>query len=174
MITRTKLNPFFAGLSDTCFESSGNSNASGTLNGQLKYWKGQKILPDDELIKALKTEITVLDFGNSPLSDVPDERAASLYFRSNLKRRLIGAFMIMRTFQDRWVSQKEIIERFKLSKGFVSQVCNEAVEAGWFIKKVQPRHNMPKVPVYQVSESMKNAAKKYDATKILSILHGGY
>tara|TARA_Y100001963_G_scaffold74114_1_gene103032 strand:- start:21 stop:581 length:561 start_codon:yes stop_codon:yes gene_type:complete len=116
-----------------------------------------------KLIKALREEIAILDFSHSPLSHVPDERAASMYFRSNLKRRLVGAFVILKTFEEKWVSQKEICRKFKISKGFVCQVCKDAVEAGWFIKKVEPRHNMPQVPLYQCTESMMGAASKYMA-----------
>ena len=157
---RYELNPFFEKNEKQGTYVNRDKAPKSSLDVFSSSWPNPATgSPKEKLIKALKAEIAVLDFSHSPLSEVPEERAASLYFRSNIKRRLIGAFVLLKPFEEKWVTQKDLIEQFKLSKGFVCQVFSDAVEAGWFIKKVQPRFNMAKGPLYQCGEAMTGAAK---------------
>ena len=150
MINSDLLNPFF---SEVYHEEFG-------LPDQ-EFRNSQKVLDVEQAIKSLRFEIAILNFDNFELPNNVEERRASEYFRSCIKRRLIRALVILKTLQNEWMSQKEIVETFNWSKGFVSQVCKDAFEAKWFKKVIRPHKNMPCVPLYQATDIIQKSVINY-------------
>jgi hypothetical protein len=143
------------------------TNPSGTLNGQLKYWKGQKILPDDAMtIAALDLELKSLNYKIRKVSTCPFESRATNYFRSSVEKRMIGALVIRNTIRKKETQQSEIRDTLGLSKGLVSKVCLECVEESWFyvIEKASP------IFQYQASKMMVQSAKRFSRAVFEDVL----
>ena len=83
-------------------------------------------------IATLKLENRLLNFQQNPYPKDPKTRSASYYFRSSIQKRIIGGQVLIATLDNKCITQKEIREITKLTKGIVSKVCKECVEAGWF------------------------------------------
>tara|TARA_R100001015_G_C4634992_1_gene202984 strand:- start:3203 stop:3676 length:474 start_codon:yes stop_codon:yes gene_type:complete len=117
--------------------------------------------PIDSILTNLCNEITLLNYKNYPIrTNDPFQRRCTQFFRSHSDKRLIGAFVTLRTFMKRWSTQKQILERFpSLKKAFVSLVFKHCVEEGWFISK--PTDLNPNIQCYQVCEMMIKSAKEY-------------
>lgn len=113
----------------------------------------------NEIIANLSQEITLLNYNNYPIKTKDRfQKRCTLYFRSHLNKRIIGGFVTLCTFKNRWVTQKEVIDSFPhLKKAFVSLVFKHCVLEGWFIAK----RLSPKVSCYQVCDMMLNSAIEY-------------
>jgi len=113
------------------------------------------------IITNLSHELTLLNYKNYPiLTKDPFQRRCTQYFRSNTDRRLIGGFVTLMTLKKRWVTQKEILDKFKhLKKPFVSLVFKHCCEEKWFIS--QPTNLNPKIQCYEVCDMMLKTAEDY-------------
>tara|TARA_R100001129_G_scaffold118819_2_gene82291 strand:+ start:673 stop:1152 length:480 start_codon:yes stop_codon:yes gene_type:complete len=144
-----------------------NNQKSGTA---IEKDDRNHILAPPELIESiihnLSLELAFFNYQNYPIPNDPKMRRATFYFRSHLDKRLIGAFVTLRTFMKRWSTQKQILERFPhLKKAFVSLVFKHCVEEGWFTS--HPSHVSEKIKCYQVSELMIKSSIYYH-TKYVS------
>lgn len=140
---------------------------SGTA---IKKDNRNHILAPPELIKTitnnLSLELAFFNYQNYPMPKDTGMRRATFYFRSNIDKRIIGAFVTLKTFQEKCVTQKEVIDNFKhLKKAFVSKVFNHCVEEGWFTN--HPSHISKKIKCYQASEIMIKSSIYYH-TKYVS------
>jgi hypothetical protein len=118
--------------------------------------------PDSNyIITNLSHELTLLNYKNYPIrTNDPYQRRCTLYFRSHIDKRLIGAFVTLITFKNKRVTQKQILDRFPhLKKAFVSLVFKHCVEEGWFI--AQETDLNPKIHCYQVCGMMIKSATEY-------------
>jgi hypothetical protein len=117
--------------------------------------------PNSEKLKftiaSLKLENRMLNFQNNPIPKNPKERASSTYFRSSLQKRLVASTILINTFEGNCTTQKEIREKTGLSKGMVSKICSECVEAGWFHIKYLSDYT----PCYMTDELINNSASYY-------------
>jgi len=125
-----------------------NDCCNETADGKLKF-----------TIASLKLECRILNYQNNPKPKDPKERARSIYFRSSIQKRLIAGAILINTLENKCTTQKEIRERTGLSKGIVSKVCNECVEAGWFHLKYTDMN----VPCYTTDDTINNSALYYTA-----------
>ena len=129
----------------------------------MKVKKIQSTPPPDVnyIITNLLHELTLLNYKNYPIrTKDPFQRRCTQYFRSNTDRRLIGGFVTLITLKKRWVTQKEILDKFKhLKKATVSLVFKHCCEEKWFIS--QPTNLNPKIQCYQVCDMMLKTAEDY-------------
>ena len=108
-------------------------------------------------IASLKLENRILNYQNNPIPKDPKERASSTYFRSSIQKRLVAGVILINTLENKCTTQKQIREKTGLSKGIVSKVCNECVEAGWFHLKFTDMN----VPCYMTDDIVNNSASYY-------------
>lgn len=141
---------------------SPTSQVSGkSMNMKVKKVQATPPPPISERMKftiaTLKLENRILNYQNNPIPKDPKERSASVYFRSSIQKRLIAGAILINTLENKCTTQKEIRERTGLSKGIVSKVCNECVEAGWFHLKFTDMN----VPCYKTDDIVNNSASLY-------------
>ena len=115
----------------------------------------------DDLIKNLSSEITILNYKNNPINtQETNQKRATLYFRSHIDKRLIGAFVTLRTFQNQCVTQKQVLDRFPhLKKPFVSIFFRHCVAEGWFNQRPSDFSN--KIFCYEASNMVLKSSRKY-------------
>jgi len=115
----------------------------------------------DDLIKSLSSEITILNYKNDPIvAQDPNLRRATIYFRSHIDKRLIGAFVTLRTFQNECVTQKQVLDRFPhLKKPFVSLFFKHCVAEGWFTQR--PSDFSKKIFCYEASDMVLRSSERY-------------
>ena len=78
------------------------------------------------IIDSLATELSFFNYQNYPIPNDPKMRRATFYFRSHVNKRIIGAFVVLKTLQDKCITQKEVRDYFpQLKKAFVSKKRNE-------------------------------------------------
>lgn len=133
-------------------------NKLGTINGAIKYWRGQKILPSDAMtISAIDLELKSLNYKKRIISKDPKEARASHYFRSSIEKRLIGALIIRNTLKNLGTKQSEIRDHLGLSKGLVSKVCLDCVQEGWF----EIINRASTIVLYRASQMMVESARDF-------------
>jgi len=112
-----------------------------------------------EVIANISQELTLLNYKNYPLRTKERfKKRCVVYFRSHNDKRIIGAFVTLLTFKNKWVTQKEVIDRFPhMKKAFVSLVFKHCILEGWFISK----RISPKISCYKVCDMMLEFAKEY-------------
>ena len=129
----------------------------------IKVRKIQATPPPDVnyIITNLSHELTLLNYKNYPIRTTdPYKKRCTFYFRSSTDKRLIGGFVTLITFKNQWVTQKNILHKFKhLKKAFVSLVFKHCVEEGWFI--AQPTNSNNNINCYQVCDMMLESAAEY-------------
>tara|TARA_R100000773_G_C4219898_1_gene118524 strand:- start:602 stop:1078 length:477 start_codon:yes stop_codon:yes gene_type:complete len=115
----------------------------------------------NQIITNLSYEITLLNYKNYPIKTTDqNQRRCTQYFRSHSDKRLIGAFVTLVTFKNKWITQKQILDKFpNLKKAFVSLLFKHCIDEKWFISK--PTELSPNIHCYQVSDMMLNSAKDY-------------
>ena len=115
----------------------------------------------NQVITNLSYEITLLNYKNYPIIATEQNRIrCTHYFRSHSDKRLIGAFVTLVTFKNRWITQKQILDRFPhLKKAFVSLLFKHCTDEKWFISK--PTELLPNIHCYQVGDMMLKSAKEY-------------
>ncbi len=133
-------------------------------NGNKMKMKVKKIQANSppnvhQIIANISQELTLLNYKNYPITTKEQfQRRCTFYFRSHVNKRIIGGYVTLFTFKNKWITQKEVIDRFPhLKKAFVSLVFKHCVLEGWFIAK----RLSPKISCYQVCDMMLNSAKDY-------------
>ena len=120
----------------------------------------------ESVIHNLSLELAFFNYQNYPIPNDPKMRRATFYFRSHVDKRIIGAFVTLKTLQNKCLTQKELMDYFPhLKKAFVSKVFNHCVEEGWFTS--HPSHVSEKIKCYQASELMIKSSIYYH-TKYVS------
>ena len=115
---------------------------------------------DAQVAENLAYEMSILSYQNKKLPKRNDIRQATIYFRGHINRRIIGGYVCMKTFQNKCVTQKDIIKQFDfMSKGFVSNTVNECVEAGWF--KDLTTSISAKIKCYKAAPLMLESCRQY-------------
>tara|TARA_S200000501_G_scaffold120877_1_gene113711 strand:- start:1440 stop:1919 length:480 start_codon:yes stop_codon:yes gene_type:complete len=112
------------------------------------------------IINSLATELSFFNYQNYPIPHDPQMRRATHYFRSHMNKRIIGAFVVLKTLQDKCITQKEVRDYFpQLKKAFVSKVFNHCVEEGWFI--AIESHISAKIMCYKSDDIMLKSTEYY-------------
>lgn len=112
------------------------------------------------IIDSLATELSFFNYQNYPIPNDPKMRRATFYFRSHVNKRIIGAFVVLKTLQDKCITQKEVRDYFpQLKKAFVSKVFNHCVEEGWFI--AHESHISAKIMCYKANDIMLKSTEYY-------------
>ena len=143
----------------------GASPTESQKSGRILPMKVKKIQatppPSDAAIaENLAYEMSILSYQNRKLPKRNDIRQATIYFRGHINRRIIGGYVCMKTFQNKCVTQKDIIKQFDfMSKGFVSNTVNECVEAGWF--KDLTTSISAKIKCYKAAPLMLESCRQY-------------
>tara|TARA_X000001036_G_scaffold381415_1_gene373449 strand:+ start:221 stop:937 length:717 start_codon:yes stop_codon:yes gene_type:complete len=120
-------------------------NTLGTTNGAIKYWRGQKILPDDAMtIAAIDLELKSMAYKIRAISDDKLEKRAVTYFRSSIEKRIILLLVMKNTFLAKGTSQTEMRQGLGLLKGTVSKICLECSEEGWFLRDTENNYRASK------------------------------
>lgn len=163
-----------------------SDNRQGTLNEQLKYWKGQKrdltnedtansneyhLTQEDTLIKdsktndymisALEMELEILNYKNfvNYAENAAHNRLIT-YFRSTLQKRIIGCHMICETLKGKWTLQSEIHDIYNITRSAISQVVKECIEETWFVSKICKDHHQNQL-CYKVGDQMLHGTFRY-------------
>ena len=134
------------------------------VTGKTMNMKVKKIQPTSPpitehqkfAIATLRLENRILNFQQNPYPKDPKTRTASYYFRSSIQKRIIGGQVLIATLDNKCITQKEIREITKLTKGIVSKVCSESVEAGWF-----HCNTVENVPCYTTDELINRSVLEY-------------
>ena len=112
------------------------------------------------IIDILATELSFFNYQNYPMPNDINMRRATFYFRSHVNKRIIGAFVVLKTLQDKYITQKEIRDYFpQLKKAFVSKVINHCVEEELF--NACESHISTKIMCYKANEIMLKSAEYY-------------
>ena len=120
----------------------------------------------ESIIHNLSLELAFFNYQNYPMPIDPKMARATLYFRSHVDKRIIGAFVTLKTLQKKCITQKEVIDNFPhLKKPFVSKVFNHCLDEEWFVR--HPSHISSKIHCYQVSQIMIESSIYYH-TKYVS------
>ena len=162
-------NPFFSEDKKECMvlsekKNKKKNNNEGALNYELSINPTNDPPKDkniDDLIKNLSAEITILNYKNNPITTQDaNQKRATIYFRSHTDKRLIGAFVTLRTFQKKCVTQKQVLDRFPhLKKPFVSLFFKHCTEEGWFTQK--PTDLSKKIYCYEATEMLLYSVQGY-------------
>ena len=120
-------------------------NTLGTLNGAIKYWRGQKILPSDAMtIAAIDLELKSTAYKIRAISQETKEKRCVTYFRSSIEKRIILLLVMKNTFLAKGTSQTEMRQGLGLLKGTVSKTCLECSEEGWFLRDTENNYRASK------------------------------
>ena len=109
------------------------------------------------IIATLNLEQRILNFKNLKHESENTIGVCQRYFRSSLTRRLIGNEILANTIEGKWSTQARIRKNFGLSKGQVSSIFNDCVQAEWFVvqdkmkrKSKQPHYQAAKILIKSV------------------------
>ena len=130
-------------------KSQTKGNLQGTLNGQLKYWKGQKLLPDDPnqencctktqkqgLLKeagyvlAQIEQIKFSQVGRRTKVRNTKTRLLHDYFASSSTRWAWCSYLFQRYYEDRCFTKMEVTSHLDISSKKTLQLVKYAVEHG--------------------------------------------
>ena len=115
---------------------------------------------DAAIAENLAYEMSILSYQNKELPKDKEHRSATIYFRGHINRRIIGGYVCMKTFQNKRVTQKDILKQFEfMSKGFVSTTVKECVLFGWFLPHATSVSK--RIMNYKASELMLNSCRNY-------------
>ena len=133
-------------------------------NGKSMEIKARKIQAKpppnaNQIIANLSQELVLLNYNNYPIkTEDRFQKRCTLYFRSHINKRIIGGFVTLCTFKNRWVTQREFLISFpNFKKSYVSLVFKHCVLEGWFIAK----RISPKMSCYKVCDMMLKSASEY-------------
>ena len=129
------------------------------------------------VIATLNLEQRALNFKNLTYNSEKALGVCQRYFRSSLTRRLIGNEILARTIAGEWSTQAFVRKKFKMSKGQVSLVFNDCVQADWFVKdnsekngSTQPHYQAAKIMITSIEIYQKYIWQGFDEDTIKTFL----
>ena len=117
-----------------------NSNSQGTLNGQLKYWKGQKLLPGDETcclganlkeagyVLAQIEQIKFTQIGRKSNLKQSEHRKHHDYFSSSSTRWAFCSFLFKKYYENRCLTKMEVTSHLGISSKATLQLVKYCEE----------------------------------------------
>ena len=113
------------------------------------------------LIHSLNNQLQVFSYKGYPLPEKQLYKRPTIYFRSCVNKRIIGALVTLKTLQKKCVTQSEVIDYFPhLKKSFVSKVFKHCVEEGWFI--AHDTEVSKKIKCYHVADMIIQASLDFN------------